>query len=103
MDMHFYKIVQTHKLKGNVKVFNVKCKILEFAKCKIFKPKTFKTAGLNRTTQAGLRIFSFLDVQFTLNNGMSQLCRKSDNIFVYINRKSNRKSVVLKQLSKSEA
>ena len=100
MDMQFYKIVQTHKLKGNIKVFNVKCKIFKFAKCKIFKPKTFKTAGLNRTIQAGLRIFSFLDVYFNLNNGMPQLYRKCDNVSVYINRKSDRKSVVLKQLSK---
>lgn len=49
MDVQFYKIVQTHKLKGNIKIFNVKCKILNFAKCKIFKRKIFKTAGLNIT------------------------------------------------------
>ena len=57
-----------------------------------------KTAGLNITIQAGLRIVNFLDVQFNLNNSTYQPYRKSDNTPVYINKKSNHPSVVLKQV-----
>ena len=46
--------------------------------------KMFKTAGLNITIQAGLRIVNFLDVQFNLNNGTYQPYRKPDNTPVYI-------------------
>ena len=63
----------------------------------------FKTAGLNITIQAGLRIVNFLDVQFNLNNGTYQPYRKPDNTPVYINKKSNHPPVVLKQLQKSIA
>ena len=48
--------------------------------------KMFKTASLNITIQAGLRIVNFLDVQFNLNNGTYQPCRKLDNTPVYINK-----------------
>ena len=60
-----------------------------------------KTAGLNITIQAGLRIINFLDVQFNLNNGTYQPYRKPDNDPIYINKKSNHAPVVLKQLPKS--
>ena len=63
----------------------------------------FKTAGLNITIQAGLRIVNFLDVHFNLNNGTYQPYRKPDNTPVYINKKSNHPPVVLKQLPKSIA
>ena len=63
--------------------------------------KMFKTAGLNITIQASLRIVNFLDVQFNLNNGTYQPYRKPDNTPVYINKKSNHPPVVLKQLPKS--
>ena len=65
--------------------------------------KMFKTAGLNITIQAGLRIVNFLDVQFNLNNSTYRPYRKPDNTPVYINKKSNHPSVVLKQLSRSIA
>ena len=52
--------------------------------------KMFKTAGLNITILAGLRIVSLLDVQFNLNSGRPQLYRKCK-----INKKSNQKLVVL--------
>ena len=55
----------------------------------------FKTAGLNITIQAGLRIVNFLDVQFHLNNGTY--------LGIYINKKSSHLPVVLKQLLKSTA
>ena len=51
--------------------------------------KMFKTAGLNITIQAGLRIVNFLAVQFNLNSGTYQPYRKPDNTLV-----------VLKQLPK---
>ena len=41
--------------------------------------KMFKTVGLNITIQAGLHIVSFLDVQFSLDNGMYQPSGKLDN------------------------
>ena len=63
----------------------------------------FKTANLNITIQADLRIVNFLDVQFNLNNGTYQPYRKPDNTPVYINKKSNHPPVVLKQLPKSIA
>ena len=65
--------------------------------------KIFKTARLNITIQAGLRIVNFLDVQFNLNNSTYQPYRKPDNTPVYINKKSNHPPVVLKQLPKSIA
>ena len=65
--------------------------------------KMFKTAGLNISIQAGLRIVNFLDVQFNLNNGTYQPHTKPDNNPVYINKKSNHPPVVLKQLPKSIA
>ena len=34
--------------------------------------KMFKTADLNITIQAGVRIVDFIDVQFNLNNGTYQ-------------------------------
>ena len=46
----------------------------------------FKTAVLNITIRAGLRIVNFLDVQFNLNNGTYQPYRKPDNSPVYINK-----------------
>ena len=58
----------------------------------------FQTAGLNITIQGNLPIANFLDVQFNLNNGTYQPCRKLDNTPVYINKKSNHSPVVLKQL-----
>ena len=63
----------------------------------------FKTAGLNITIQAGLRIVNFLDVQFNLNNSTYQPYRKPGNTPVYINKKSNHPPVVLKQLPKSKS
>ena len=57
--------------------------------------KMFKTAGLNITIQAGLRIVNFLVVQFHLNNGTY--------LGIYINKKSSHLPVVLKQLLKSTA
>ena len=65
--------------------------------------KILKTAGLNITIQAGLRIVNFLDLQFNLNNGTYQPYRKPNNTPVYINKKSNHPPVVLKQLPKSIA
>ena len=63
----------------------------------------FKTAGLNITIQTGLRIVNSLDVQFNLNNGTYQTCRKPDNTPVYINKKYNHPPEVLKQLPRSIA
>ena len=63
--------------------------------------KMFKTAGLNITIQAGLRIVNFLDVQFNLNNSTYQPYRKPGNTPVYINKKFNHPPAVLKQLPKS--
>ena len=63
----------------------------------------FKTAGLNITIQAGLRIINFRDVQFNLNNGTCQPYRKPVNIPIYINKKSNHPPTVLEQLPKSIA
>ena len=61
-------------------------------KCKDFI-KMFKTAGLNITIQAGLRIVNFLVVQFHLNNGTY--------LGIYINKISSHLPVVSKQLPKS--
>ena len=53
----------------------------------------FKTAGLNITIQAGLRIANFLVVQFHLDNGTY--------LGIYINKISSHLPVVPKQLPKS--
>ena len=63
----------------------------------------FKTAGLNITTQVGLRIVNLLDVQFNLNNDIYQPNRKPDNAPIYINKNSSHPPIVLKQLPKSIA
>ena len=63
----------------------------------------FETVGLNITILADMHIVNSLDVQFSLNNGIFQPHRISDNIPVYINRKPNHLPVVIKQLQKSIA
>ena len=63
--------------------------------------KIFKDNGLNITIQANLKVVKFLDVELKLNNGIFRPYRKPDNIPVYINKKSNHPSTVLKQLPES--
>lgn len=63
--------------------------------------KIFKDNGLNITIQANLKVVKFLDVELNLNNGIFRPYRKPDNIPVYINKKSNHPSTVLKQLPES--
>ena len=63
--------------------------------------KIFRDNGLNITIQANLKVVKFLDAELNLNNGIFRPYRKPDNIPVYINKKSNHPSTVLKQLPES--
>ena len=63
--------------------------------------KLFKEYGLDNNTD--LKMVNFLDVEMNLNTGTYQPYRKPDNMPVYINRKSNYPSIIIKEIPKAIA
>ena len=65
--------------------------------------KLFKECGLNITIQTNLKIVNFLDVEMILDTNTYRPYRKTDNIPVYINRKSNHPPTIIEEIHKAIA
>ena len=65
--------------------------------------KLFKDNGLNITIQAHLQVVQYLDVEFSLRDGLYRPYRKPSSNPLYINRNSNHPPSVIKQVPGSIA
>ena len=65
--------------------------------------KLFKERGFNITVQTILKIVNFFDVEINLDTGTYRPYRKSDDMPVYIKRKSNHPRTIIKEISKAIA
>ena len=65
--------------------------------------KLFKECGLNITIQINLKLVNFLDFEMKLDTSTYRPYRKTDNIPVYINRKSNHPPTIIEEITKAIA
>ena len=65
--------------------------------------KLFKECGLNITIQTNLKLVNFLDFEMKLDTSTYRPYRKTDNIPVYINRKSNHPPTIIEEITKAIA